>query len=139
MSSSGADEAGARDLLASIPGDSDTLLLQGGSALIAPDISFVTNAIFVSDVRKGGCDLPADRGGYWCDYRVTVRGVPMFAAMLSDLPSRARFVRSGTTWQLVDVPPRQRAPVMTGSDPFAPNPAVQEIIRLSEMGMQMDP
>ncbi len=35
-------ETEARELLASIPGDDDTALLRGGSTLIAPDISFVT-------------------------------------------------------------------------------------------------
>lgn len=101
------------------------------------DISFMTNAIFVSDVRKDNC-ATADSGGYWCDFRVTVRGMPMFAAAMSNLPSRARFALSSMTWNLVEEPPRQNSPAMAGSDPYGGNPALDEIVRLSEMGLQMN-
>lgn len=54
----GGGAAEARQLLESIPGDEETLLLQGGSTLIAPDMSFVTEPVCgQSNTVYGDVDL----------------------------------------------------------------------------------
>jgi hypothetical protein len=107
------------------------------NAVLPIDISVLTNKIRVSDVRKDGC-ATADKGGYWCNFRVTIRGIPIFAAAMSYIPSEARFAFSRMSWNVVETPPRQ-APVATGSNNPWDNPYQKRMTELSEMGMQMPP
>jgi predicted amidohydrolase len=58
FASVGGDAAAARELLESIPGDADTPMLRGGSALIGPDSQFVSDPVLDSAATVYGTVEP---------------------------------------------------------------------------------
>lgn len=93
------------------------------SAAIPFDLPFLRNALRVSGLSKLSSE-PAPEGGYWCDYDMRVTGNFPLLEVLSLLPYRARFVRQGDGWVMVE-----RAPE---SAPSGHDLAVQREMEIEE-------
>lgn len=72
-------------------------------SLLPFDLSFVTNSVYVSNVRKISCDAAEGQDGFWCRYDLNVGGpLPMVDAIVSMVSYEARFVLRGQQWELVE-------------------------------------
>ncbi|NWH07318.1 MAG: hypothetical protein HXY22_01470 [Alphaproteobacteria bacterium] len=67
------------------------------------DLSFIATTVKVAGTAKRSCS-PAESGGYWCDFHLTMDSAFPFPEILRNLPSSARFAKEGDGWSIVEVP-----------------------------------